>query len=161
MPSSALPVQRPAIMLAASLSPGSAMGVNFLRIVALLVLCSLGLQSHAQTTMPQPTTPIHMESVTIGELGTELLVRFDRPISHGQSSLSLTRDGKVVATLHPRLQSAPNVLFVRIPTPTAGAYLVHWRVCPEGGNDRYDGEFTFTVGNATATAADHTRKERQ
>ena len=58
------------------------MGVRSLRIVALLVLCSLGLQSHAQTTMPQSTTPIHMESVTIGELGTksrDRLEHWDHP----------------------------------------------------------------------------------
>jgi len=132
-----------------------------LRLISLVVACTLGPQLQAQTKMPKPTTPVRMESVTVGELGTELLVRFDHPISHDQSSLSLSRDGKVVATLHPRLQSAPNVLFVRIPTPSEGSYLVHWTVCPEGGNDRYDGEFTFTIGAATASAADHTRKERQ
>ena len=86
-----------------------------LRIIAVVVFCTLSLQSHAQTTMLKSTKTIHMESVTIGERGTELLVRFDRPISHRQSWLSLVRDGKVVATLHPRLQAAPNVLFVRIP----------------------------------------------
>jgi len=132
-----------------------------LRLISLVVACTLGPQLQAQTMMPKSMAPIRMESVTIVELGTELLVRFDRPISHDQSSLSLSRDGKVVATLHPRLQSAPNVLFVRIPTPSAGSYLVRWTVCPEGGNDRYDGEFAFTVGGATASTADHTRKERQ
>ena len=41
---------------------------------------------------------MRLESVTIGERGTELLVQFDRPISHGQSWLSLVRNGKVVLT---------------------------------------------------------------
>jgi methionine-rich copper-binding protein CopC len=131
-----------------------------LRVIALVVSCTFGPPSHAQM-MTSKAKPIQMESVAIGELGTELLVRFDRPISHDQSSLSLVRDGKVVATLHPRLQAAPNVLFVRIPTPTAGNYLVRWTVCPEGGNDRYDGEFPFTIGDATASTADHSRKEPQ
>lgn len=131
------------------------------RVVALVALCTVGLQPQAQTTRLEPTKPIRMESATIGEHGTELLVRFDRPISHDQSWLSLVRDGKVVATLHPRLQASPNVLFVRIPTPTAGNYLVRWTVCPEGVNDRYDGEFTFTVGDATASTAVHSRKEPQ
>jgi hypothetical protein len=132
-----------------------------LQAIALVVLCTASLRLQAQTTMPEPTKTIHMESVTISEHGTELFVRFDRPISHEQSSLSLVHDGKIVATLHPRLQAAPNVLFVRIPTPAVGTYLVRWTVCPEGGNDRYDGEFPFTVGAATASTADHSRKERQ
>ena len=128
-----------------------------LRVVALVVFCALSLQSHAQTTMPKSTKPIRMESVTIGERGTELIVRFDRPVSHEQSWLSLVRDGKVVATLHPRLQAAPNVLFARIQTPTTGNYVVRWTVCPEGTNDRYDGEFSFTVGHAIASTADRSR----
>ena len=132
-----------------------------LGVIALVALCTVSLQPQAQTTMPEPKKAIHMESVTMGENGTELFVRFDRPISHDQSWLSLVRGGKVVATLHPRLQAAPNVLFVRIPTPAAGNYLVRWTVCPEGGNDRYDGEFPFTVGDATASTADQSRKERQ
>jgi hypothetical protein len=137
------------------------MVAHSLRVIALVVSCAFGLQSQAQTMMSKATRPIQMESVTIGELSTELFVRFDRPISHDQSSLYLIRDGKVVATLHPRLQAAPNVLFVRIPTPTAGNYLVRWTVCPEGGNDRYDGEFPFTISDATASTADHSRKEPQ
>jgi hypothetical protein len=86
-----------------------------------------------------------------------LLVRFDRPISHSLSSLTLVRNGKIVATPHPRLEAAPNVLFARIPTPATGNYIVHWTVCPEGTNDRYDGEFSFSVGGATASTADRTR----
>jgi methionine-rich copper-binding protein CopC len=131
---------------------------HFLRVMALVGSCAFGLQLHAQT---MTSKPIQIESVAIGELGTEVLIRFDRPISHDQSSLSLIRDGKVVATLHPRLQAAPKVLFVRIPTPTAGNYLVRWPVCPEGGNERYDGEFPFTIGDATESTADHSRKESQ
>jgi hypothetical protein len=137
------------------------MVAHSLRVVALVVGCAFGLQSHAQTMMSMATKPIQTESVAIGELGTELFVRFDRPISHDQSSLSLIRDGKVVVTLHPRLQAAPNVLFVRIPTPTAGNYLVRWTVCPESGSDRFDGEFPFAISDATASTADHPRKESQ
>jgi hypothetical protein len=140
-----------------TLSLEAVMVARFLRVIALVILCSLSLQSHAQPAGRNSAGPIRLESVTIGERGTELLVRFDRPISHGQSWLSLVRDGKVVATLHPRLQAAPNVLFARIQTPTASKYVVRWTVCPEGGTDRYDGEFPFTVDDMTAAAADHSR----
>ena len=137
-----------------ALSLEAVMAARSLRVIALVVLCLLSLQSHAQTTAPKSAGPIRLESVTIGARGTEVLVRFDRPIDHGQSWLSLVREGKVVATLHPRLEAQPNVLFVRIQTPTAGNYIVRWTVCPAGSNDRYDGEFPFTVGEVAASAAD-------
>ena len=86
-----------------------------------------------------------MESVTINEKSTEIVIKFDRPISHERSSLVLVLKGKIVDTLHPRLQAEPNVLFARIVTPGSGDYLVRWIVCPQGSNDRYDGEFTFTI----------------
>jgi hypothetical protein len=128
-----------------------------LRVIVVIVLSFLSLQSHAQTAALKPTGPIRLESVTIGENGTEILVRFDRPISHEQSWLSLLRDGKVVATLHPRLESQPNVLFVRIHTPAKGNYIVRWTVCPAGSNDRFDGEFPFVVGDVPADGTDQKR----
>ena len=121
-----------------------------LRVIALVVVCSLSLQAHAQTAEQKSPGPLRLESVTIGERATEILLRFDRPISHEQSWLSLVRDGKIVTTLHPRLEAAPNVLFTRIRTPAAGNYVVRWTVCPEGGTDRYNGEFPLMVGEATA-----------
>jgi hypothetical protein len=133
------------------------MAVRSLRVIALVFLYSVSPQLHAQTAAKPSPAPIRMESVTINEHATELVVRFDRPISHSLSSLSLVRDGKIVATPHPRLEAAPNVLFARIPTPAAGNYIVRWTVCPEGTNDRYDGEFAFTIGNATASTADRAR----
>jgi len=132
-----------------------------LRVIGLVVICALGLQSHAQTAGHKSTSPLRLESVTIGELGTEVRVQFDRPISHGLSWLSLVRDGKVVANMHPRLEAAPNVLFARFQTPTAGNYIVRWTVCPEGSNDRYDGEFPITVGDAAASTANYPRKEHE
>jgi hypothetical protein len=93
-----------------------------------------------------------LQSVTIGERSTELLLRFDRPINHVTSFLSLVRDGRIIETVHFRLESAPNVLFARIQTPAPGNYIVRWTVCPAGSNDRYDGELPFTVGQAASTA---------
>ena len=120
--------------------------------IALAVLCLLGFQAHAQTAEREATRPLRMESVTIGDRGTEVFVQFDRPISHERSSLFLVRDGKVIETIHPRLEASPKVLFARIHTPTPGAYVLRWTVCPQGSNDRYDGEFPFTIGQIAASA---------
>jgi hypothetical protein len=128
------------------------MTARHLRTIAVVVLCLLGLPAHAQSTKPDATTSIGLQSVTIGERGTELLLRFDRPINHVTSFLSLVRDGRIIETVHFRLESAPNVLFARIQTPAPGNYIVRWTVCPAGSNDRYDGELPFTVGQAASIA---------
>lgn len=129
------------------------MTARCLRALAVGALCSLSLQSHAQSTGPDARTSIALQSVTIGERGTELLLRFDRPINHVASRLSLVRNGQIIETMHFRLEAAPNVLFARIQTPAPGNYIVRWTVCPATGNDRYEGELPFTVGRA-ATIAD-------
>ncbi|MEA2853463.1 MAG: hypothetical protein QOE02_3482 [Rhodospirillaceae bacterium] len=127
--------------------------------IALAVLCLLDFQAHAQTVEPDTTRPLRMESVTIGERGTEEFIQFDRPISHERSSLFLVHNGKVIETIHPRLEASPKVLFARIQTPTPGTYVLRWTVCPQGSNDRYDGEFPFKVGQV-ATSAGEPRQPR-
>ena len=125
-----------------------------LRAVAAGILCLLSLASHAQPAKPNATTSIALQSVTIGERGTELLLRFDRPISHVRSSISLVHNGQIVETIYFRLESAPNVLFARIQTPAPGRYIARWMVCPEGSEDGYEGEFPFTIGDVAARSAD-------
>jgi len=124
-----------------------------LRILVAAALCVVDVQAQAQTqarTQAQTNTAddarsLALQSVTIGDQGTELLLRFNRPISHERSWLWVIHDGRVVATIHFRLESEPNVLFARIRTPSPGAYVARWSTCPEGSNDRYEGEFPFTV----------------
>jgi methionine-rich copper-binding protein CopC len=62
-------------------------------------------------------------------------VRFDGPVDHRQALLSITgADGKEVSTLHPLLDSAPNVLFASGPRLPGGNYQLHWvvRSIPDG-----------------------------
>src|SRR3981189_1230502 len=112
-----------------TLSSEAVMTARYLAI-AVGFLCLLSLQSHAQSTKPDATTFIGLQSVTIGERGTELLLHFDRPINHARSWISLIQDGRIVETVHFRLEAAPNVLFARIQTPAPGNYIVPWTVCP-------------------------------
>ena len=128
------------------------MTARYLRTIAIGVLCLLGLPAYAQSTKPDAPTSIGLHSVTIGDRGTELLLRFDRPINHVTSWLSLVRDGQIIETVHFRLETAPNVLFARIRTSAPGNYIVRWTVCPAGSNDRHEGELPFTVGQAASTA---------
>lgn len=72
-------------------------------------------------------------------------VRFNRPVDHEDSRLAIKRDGRIIEILHPRLESAPDVLFARAPTLPPGTYGLHWRV---GGQPQLEGEIPFTVGGS-------------
>jgi hypothetical protein len=155
MPSSGLLAPPPSSRLVClTRSLEAVMLAQHFRGIALGVLCLLGFQAHAQTAEREATRPLRMESVTIGDRGTEVFVQFDRPISHERSSLFLVHNGKVIETIRPRLEASPKVLFARIHTPTPGAYVLRWTVCPQGSNDRYDGEFPFTIGQVATSAGE-------
>ena len=84
-------------------------------------------------------------SAVIGEPSSAFFVRFDRPIDHIQSRLSIHRDGQLVERLEPRLQTEPNVLFARAPTLPPGAYTMHWVVRTLEGARVEEGSIPFTV----------------
>jgi hypothetical protein len=72
-------------------------------------------------------------------------VRFDRPVDHVHSTLSITRDGKLVETLAPRADSAPEVLFARAPSLPPGDYTLHWQVKTMSGVDTVEGDIPFRM----------------
>ena len=111
-----------------------------LAILGLICLPPAGRADDGSSEPPAPKT-----TVVVGPQSTEFIVRFDRPVNHTLSSLAIMRDGKVIQVLNSRLESAPNVLFARIPTPSAGLYVLRWMFCPEGTNDRFNGEISFKV----------------
>ena len=84
-------------------------------------------------------------NAVIAGRSSEFFVRFDRPVDHVHSTLDITRDGKSVERLHPRLESAPEVLFARAPTLPAGDYKLHWSVRTMTGVDATQGDIPFTV----------------
>ena len=82
----------------------------------------------------------------IGEPGSSFFVRFDRPIDHIHSRLSIWRDGRPVEHLQPRLQSSPDVLFARAPTLPPGQYMLRWSVRTMEGVKVIEGDIPFTIG---------------
>jgi methionine-rich copper-binding protein CopC len=84
-------------------------------------------------------------NAVIAGRSSEFFVRFDRPIDHVHATLDILRDGKSVERLHPRLESAPEVLFARAPTLPAGDYKLHWSVRTMMGADATQGDIPFTV----------------
>jgi len=81
----------------------------------------------------------------VGEPSSAFFVRFDRPIDHDHSELSIWRDGQLLQRLHPRLESAPDVLFARAPTLPPGHYHLRWEVRTMAGAKVVDGAIPFTV----------------
>ena len=84
-------------------------------------------------------------NTTIDGRSTAFSVRFDRPVDHVRSVLVVKRDGEVIETLQPRLQSAPQVLFARAPTLRAGKYQLYWQVRTMADVETKEGEIPFTV----------------
>jgi methionine-rich copper-binding protein CopC len=76
---------------------------------------------------------------------SEFCVRFNVPIDHVHSMLFIMREETVVETLHPRLESAPEVLFARAPTLSPGDYVLRWSVRSMTGVDLTRGDIPFAV----------------
>jgi methionine-rich copper-binding protein CopC len=121
----------------------SRFGVIGLPVLGLLCIASgaWAQDIHVMTSNPAASAVIESRS-------SEFFVRFDRPVDHLHSLLSISRDGKVVETLHPRDSSAASVLFARAPTLTPGSYMLHWSVRMMTGSDVAQGDIPFTVSNA-------------
>lgn len=76
---------------------------------------------------------------------TGFYVRFDRPVDHVRSTLVIERGGEVLQTLHPRLKSAPEVLFAQVPALEPGDYTFAWVVSTVDGGDVERGKIAFSV----------------
>lgn len=111
-------------------------------------LAVLGIQAIASDASAQDARMMESapkaKAVVEGR-SSEFFVRFDRPVDHIRSQLSITRDGTLVERLTPRLESAPEVLFARAPTLPPGDYSLHWAVKTMTGTNVVEGDIPFTV----------------
>lgn len=73
------------------------------------------------------------------------IVRFDGPVDHRASSLRILHDGRLVRTLHPLLNAAPEVLFASTPRLPAGDYELAWSAKSAPDEETTDGSVHFTV----------------
>ena len=81
----------------------------------------------------------------IGRKSSAFFVRFDRPVDHRKSTLVIKQGDKVIERLHPRLESAPDVLFAAAPTLPPGDYKLHWAVITLQGTKAIEGDIPFKV----------------
>ena len=114
-------------------------------IVALSGAALLGALSPAWADDVRVMQSMPAASAVIGGRSSEFFVRFDRPVDHIHSTLAIMRDGKLVEQLHPRLESATDVLFARVATLPAGDYRLHWEVRTMAGAETIKGDIPFTV----------------
>jgi methionine-rich copper-binding protein CopC len=104
---------------------------------------ALSTAARAQDVMVLDSAP--KAKAVIGEPSSSFFVRFDRPIDHIHSRLSIWRDGQLVEHLQPRLESSPEVLFARAPTLPPGEYMLHWAVRTMQDVKVIEGNIPFTV----------------
>jgi methionine-rich copper-binding protein CopC len=115
-------------------------GLSFLGVLSV----SLGIE--AQTIKMTGSNPA--ASAVVEGPSTEFFVRFDHPVDHLHSLLTVTNGDKVIQTLHPRAGTAQDVLFSRAPTLAPGDYKLHWSVKSMSGNNMTEGDIPFTVSGS-------------
>ena len=116
-----------------------------IRRLALVGLFAIAFAASASAQDVQVMDSAPKAQAVIGEPGSSFFVRFDRPIDHIHSNLTIWRDGQRVEQLQPRLQSSPDVLFARAPTLPPGEYLLRWTVRTMEGAKVIQGDIPFTL----------------
>lgn len=117
--------------------------------IAFLMMAAMTSAVRAQ----QPSGEVHVLESTpaaharIGLKSSAFFVRFDRPVDHIKSTLVIKQGDKVIERLHPRLESAPEVLFAAAPTLPPGNYVLHWAVITVQGTKAKAGDIPFQVSD--------------
>ena len=76
----------------------------------------------------------------------QYVVRFDGPVDHRASRMIIRQGNRVIRTLVPLLDSAPEVLFASGPRLPAGDYQLDWSVKSMPDGDFTNGSLQFKVG---------------
>lgn len=116
-------------------------------IAVLVGTCVAGPVAFAQGQAVHVLDSAPKAHAQIGTKSSQFFVRFDRPVDHVKSRLTITQNGRVVETLHPRLESAPEVLFAEAPTLPEGDYMLHWAVVTLQGAQAIEGDIPFKVSD--------------
>lgn len=93
---------------------------------------------HVRDSNPTAETIIHGRHA-------EYVIRFDGLVDHAASRMDIMQSGRVVQTLSPRLNSAPDVLFASREAPAPGQYVLHWHARCSTDDSISDGDIPFSV----------------
>jgi methionine-rich copper-binding protein CopC len=116
-------------------------------IAALLVLPVQAVRAQQAADDVRVVESAPAANAHIGRKSSAFFVRFDRPVDHRKSTLVITQGDKVIERLHPRLESAPEVLFAAAPTLPPGDYKLHWAVITLQGAKAIEGDIPFKVSD--------------
>jgi methionine-rich copper-binding protein CopC len=75
----------------------------------------------------------------------EYVIRFDGLVDHRASRMQIMQSGRVVQTLVPLGDSAPDVLFASGEAPRPGKYVLRWRAISAGDGVASNGDIRFSV----------------
>jgi methionine-rich copper-binding protein CopC len=95
--------------------------------------------------MPRVVASHPVADAVIPSGAAEYFVRFDTPVDHYRSRLFVRQDGQIVQTLHPRLNTAPDLLFALAPPLEPGRYELQWEVVTLTGRLEAQGILPFRV----------------
>lgn len=125
--------------------------VRRLAILALACAAATAVQpvAWAQGMRVVETGPV--ANATIESRAMGFYVRFDKPVDHIRSTLIIERGREVLQTLHPRLKSAPEVLFAQVLALEPGDYTFAWVVAGLDGGDVERGKIAFSVAGGKTT----------
>ena len=116
-------------------------------LVAMLAVAGGFSSPRAQTTDVHVVESAPKAHARIGRRSSAFFVRFDRPVDHRKSTLTIKQGDKVIERLQPRLESAPEVLFAEAPTLPPGDYTLHWAVITLQGEKTVSGDIPFQVSD--------------
>ena len=114
---------------------------NWLLVLGLAVTPLWSAQS-AETMRVVESYPAQDES--LDGRSEDFFVRFSGPVDHLKSRLFIAQSGKVLVTLNPRLDSAPNTLFARRGPLSPGDYEMSW-IAYSGTGQETGGIVPFSV----------------
>ena len=117
---------------------------RLLRVLPLLPAASFAWPGSACARPMHVSTSTPSAQAVISGPHAAYVVRFDGPVNHRTSRLAITRDGRLVQELTPRLDSSVDVLFASAAVPPPGNYMLHWEAQSADGDVSTD-DIPFTV----------------
>lgn len=106
-------------------------------------LAAIGVPAFARAPQMMQSTPA-AEAILDGR-NLQFVIRFDSPVDHAAARLDIMQDGHLVRSLHPLIDSAPEVVFASAPALPAGRYTLRWHVGAAAGGDAANGEIAFSI----------------
>lgn len=112
------------------------------RVAAALALLLAAAPAWAE---PRVEASVPAANATVGAPANLFEVRFNEAVNHYQSRLEILRDGQVLETLRPRLETEPRILAATARPLAPGSYVLRWEARSAFDGSVSQGSIPFTV----------------